>query len=141
MSTAEQVIAAHRLKYKRTPARHLADTGVAYAACAAPDCDWSYDYATAGAEVAHAAHVVEALATAGKTIVDLPEPDPDGRWTWTALGRELWNGENGRTILLDGVNMGGPVQLSHEYAERLRDCLSAALAAARVAEGGERGDL
>ncbi|NKU18371.1 hypothetical protein GS907_07270 [Rhodococcus hoagii] len=132
MSTAEQIIAAHRLKYKRTPARHLADTGVAYAACAAPDCDWSYDYATAGAEAAHAAHVVAALTNAGKTIVDLPEHVDEAleEHGITASRRSLLP----ITLQIDP----GSGHAVHYSVKCVRDFAAALLAAARVAEGGDQ---
>lgn len=124
MSTAEQIIAHHR-EHSMWFTRQAVPMVRCY--CKAEMRSDQF-----------AAHVVAALTNAGKTIVDLPEADEGGGWTWTPIGRKLWGGADGRTILVEGLNALGPVHLSHEYAGRLRDCLSAALAAARVAEGGER---
>ena len=138
MSTAEQVIAAHRLKYKRTPARHLADTGVAYAACAAPDCDWSYDYATAGAEVAHAAHVVAALTNAGKTIVDSA-----GIYVKYGIERDVPSGGTRVVAAYDRSTAEGVMaERPHDtrLVQRRGHIGEWEPAAARVAEGGERGE-
>ncbi len=115
MSTAEQIIAEHRWSALTDACK-----------CGDPTISWG----------AHAAHVVAALTNAGHALVELPEgiPDDDGQvWfdefdvrvdcTGTSRPYEVWVGGRSRSAA-------GLEHLAAEY-----------LAAARVAEGGERGDL
>ncbi|WP_275792651.1 hypothetical protein [Prescottella equi] len=116
MSTAEQIIAPH-LNFE-----YDSDTEEFY--CLAPNCTATFED-----EAGHAAHVVAALTNAGHEIVKLPEADEvvDGRPFWSETDIEVHKS----VIMRDQF----PVT-----AERLRIEAGDFLAAARVAEGGERGE-
>ncbi|QCQ91747.1 hypothetical protein [Rhodococcus sp. SGAir0479] len=119
MSTAEQIIAAHRL---------------VYVGC---DCGWQWDADRDGyhrIEDLHAAHVVAALEAAGKAVVELPEAiDEDGQKVWLPAMSEVIAGvEPGRAYVASTIGRG-------EYdAAKLRELGLVLLAAARVAEGGDQ---
>lgn len=118
MSAAEQIIAEHRLVLDR----------------------YEDDSCWCGQRMhrsEHAAHVVAALTNAGKTIVELPEPefgkpedlDPgDDPRVWHGHVRSYWAQEGEVFDTLGG---------RRPASGAMRDGL-ALLAAARVAEGGER---
>ncbi|MDH6279507.1 hypothetical protein [Prescottella agglutinans] len=116
MSTAEQIIAEHRWDERRGICECMFvpefGPGTRYERMTLKD---------------HAAHVVAALTNAGKTIVDLPEADEvvHGIPYWSETDIEVHKS----VIMRDGF----PVT-----AERLRIEAGDFLAAARVAEGGER---
>lgn len=116
MSTAEQIIAEHRVSY----------TFDGEGSCTCGDKVSQPD---------HAAHVVAALANAGHEVVELPEHPDEAleEHGLTAVRRRLL------PITLD-IDPAG-VYLKHFSAKGARDLATALLAAARVAEGGERGDL
>lgn len=134
MSTAEQIIA--EVVHEHTP-KINADPWTQCSSRACEDWPGGNDEAF-GAHVA--AHVVAALTNAGKTIVELPEPD------------RIFDGDLPEyDVADDGMvhvteEPGGRVVVWHQNAE-IRDpdavagaLLAAGLAAARVAEGGERGE-
>lgn len=83
-----------------------------------------------------AAHVVAALTNAGKTIVEQEALD---RAIWLHLGDECDNAL-APNYEEDNYDAGFIAGLAHAQ-ETLRAKLPALLAAARVAEGGEHGDL
>ncbi|MGF7125038.1 hypothetical protein [Rhodococcus sp. BE178] len=118
MSTAEQIIAEHRVTSYRpnSTSRCL--------------CGW------VGPVTAHAAHVVAALTNAGKQIVDQDKLDSAAA-SLDAGATIVGN----HALMLADLVMDTPkdqeltdrlVELAHKSAQNLR------AAAARVAEGGER---
>ncbi|MBM4603151.1 hypothetical protein GS575_09405 [Rhodococcus hoagii] len=129
MTTAEQIIAEHRVSY----------TFDGEGAC------------TCGERVSqpdHAAHVVAALTNAGKTIVELPEADEvehcrahegDDEWVTTTWKSDLAYvstfepDADGGPLIHMRLAPDGPTDPKH-----LRDFAAALLAAARVAEGGDQ---
>ncbi|NKT91769.1 hypothetical protein GS854_01630 [Rhodococcus hoagii] len=132
MSTAEQIIAEHRL-----------DDFDGTCFCG----EWSYEdepYDPADPELAsmHSAHVVAALTNAGKTIVELPERTDD-RFVDGYEGCEMdgWEVQQGPHYV--SVWEQGQVQIDYQgnpeepvSPQYARDLAAALLAAARVAEGG-----
>ncbi|MBM4592363.1 hypothetical protein GS934_10625 [Rhodococcus hoagii] len=125
MSTAEQIIAEHRL-----------DDFDGTCFCG----EWSYEdepYDPADPELAsmHSAHVVAALTNAGKTIVELPEYDRDFAFS----GAEVWpDGYSSVTIRTPiGFVAGKSLNdLAQPEVMRTLALNLLALAAAREAEGG-----
>ncbi|MBM4498196.1 hypothetical protein GS982_02330 [Rhodococcus hoagii] len=120
MSTAEQIIAEHRVSY----------TFDGEGSC------------TCGEKVSqpdHAAHVVAALTKAGKAIVELPEADETVPETEDENSRAIWSADGGHvTVFGDGaLEMGIPYRFNVE-ADEARAVAAALLAAARVAEGGDQ---
>lgn len=132
MSTAEQIIVDHMPVVVNAGGKYVFACG---ACCRTyPDRE------------AFAAHVVAALTNAGKTIVDLPEADETGNYMpgygRTRICIEGDSIASGRAT--DGF-MASYTSHSVEHLDAYVGALLAAkrdlLAAARVAEGGERGEL
>lgn len=147
MSTAEQIIAEHRL---------TGDPREEAMRCSALDCDWSANDAVLGMDAVvqlHAAHVVAALTNAGKTIVDLPEADGAALRTWASLAAvphdvkvedsdgdefEYYPSDGGWRYTLPDGGLSGLFDGSDELGT-LTEVVVPMLgewAAARVAEGG-----
>ncbi|NKR60231.1 hypothetical protein GS474_15990 [Rhodococcus hoagii] len=84
-----------------------------------------------------AAHVVAALTNAGKTIVDLPEADEMRHDTDINAGHQLWRIAAGEVVEFDG-DIWPRVRSFGVKPAAARELAAALLAAARVAEGGER---
>ncbi len=125
MSTAEQIIAEH-------PTEVNCDGGV--------DCGCGLRFST---YAGWSRHVVAALTNAGKVVVELPEADETGNYMpgygRTRICIEGDSIASGRTT--DGF-MASYTSHSVEHVDAYVGALLAAkrdlLAAARVAEGGER---
>lgn len=127
MSTPAQIIADHQ---------YVPDGRMLGTRCTNITCDWFVPASTSFADmlVSYGAHVVAVLTNAGKTIVELPEAiDEDGQKVWLPAMTEVIAGvEPGRAYVASTIGMG-------EYdAAKLRELAAVLLAAARVAEGGER---
>ena len=129
MSAPQQIIARHQL-----------DDG--FGSCTG--CEWDYsDIQDDGRDLSlselHAAHVVDALTTAGHAIVELPEPvlsDPaelepdDDPRMWVGTHERFW--VSGQLV---------DAEFGMRYTpEQARKEAAALLAAARVAEGGGHGE-
>ncbi|NKR52958.1 hypothetical protein GS481_02360 [Rhodococcus hoagii] len=135
MSTAEQITPVQVL------AKHRLDDFDGSCFCG----EWSYEEVPddgTDPEIAtlHAAHVVAALTNAGKTIVDLPEhPDEEMQENDDEHGYVTWETGVGRATAHtdDTVTVESGYHFSVRPAEA-RGFAAALLAAARVAEGGER---
>ncbi|UPH36717.1 hypothetical protein MWT96_20405 [Prescottella equi] len=132
MSIAEQVIA--EVVREHTPMHDNGPFGDdPWTGCAGKDCaDWpGGDDEAFDAHVA--AHVVAALTNAGKTIVELPEAMA------CSYSASYWDGE---TVWATPGSGKVRIQLEdHRLTAADAQGLAAALlAAARVAEGGERGE-
>lgn len=132
MSTAEQIIAEHRL---------TGDPREEAMRCSALDCDWSANDAVLGMDAVvqlHAAHVVAALTNAGKTIVDqdaaveaLLETRPG-----LLLAHNSWN--EGLSAGIAACNATGSVRDGEQPWRKPESPYFAPWAAARVAEGGDQ---
>lgn len=121
MSTAEQIIAEHRDAGYLDGRRHCL-------------CGWStIDHDGIDPAAEHAAHVVAALTNAGKAIVD---PNALDSAIWLYLGDECDNA-NEPNYEENNYDAGFIAGLAHAQ-ETIRAQLPGFLAAARVAEGGER---
>ncbi|NKS12558.1 hypothetical protein GS580_16600 [Rhodococcus hoagii] len=124
MTTAEQIIAEHPWSWE------LDDIGSDIVMCKCGEVFAS--------PLQHAAHVVAALTNAGKAIVDLPEADAedddggprDLRWDIGPSSVFSWTAGS---VSIEGA-------LADIAPEAARRFGAALLAAARVAEGGERGE-
>ncbi|ORL83924.1 hypothetical protein [Prescottella equi] len=115
MSTAEQIIAPH-LNFE-----YNIDTEEFY--CLAPDCTATFED-----EAGHAAHVVAALTNAGKQIVEPPEASRSHNG-YTRFG----------SLTVEGGRVVDYRQGEYTPWEARTHGLQW-LAAAREAEGGERGE-
>ncbi|MBM4640689.1 hypothetical protein GS448_24500 [Rhodococcus hoagii] len=121
MSTAEQIIAEHRDAGYLDGRRHCL-------------CGWStIDHDGIDPAAEHAAHVVAALTSAGKAIVD---PNALDSAIWLYLGDECDNA-NEPNYEEDNYDAGFIAGLERAQVT-IRTQLPALLAAARVAEGGDQ---
>ncbi|MBM4525151.1 hypothetical protein GS462_11085 [Rhodococcus hoagii] len=133
MSTAEQITPVQIL------AKHRLDDFDGTCTCGQWDyLKVPYDPADPDLATMHAAHVVAALANAGKAIFELPEPDADGSWRIDGTDIEVrardHRGKPAVSLLVQTLR-GSTLQKSYDLSVG-RDLASAVMAAGRVAEGG-----